>query len=199
MFSWIQRIRLDQHHSNSTEAVGSTSSSPLLIHLQFQPSHFPVAFPLAWQSSLQVDSAAHRANSVGLRKAVSHSQSNKPSFFVQIPVFLPIELQVPSQNESPRLHLEGRSAFKFFKLIDFSLQWQVPSSSQTPEVCPSSTHPAVQTGFPKVHLKPALATEKTVVQTNPNKRNLFIVIAELWSDMRKLFGYVFTQRETIHN
>lgn len=29
------------------------------------------------------------------------------------------------------------------------------------------------------YLKPALATEKTVVQTNPNKRNLFIVIAEL--------------------
>ena len=38
-------------------------------------------------------------------------------------------------------------------LIDFSLQWQVPSSSQTPDVCPRSTHPAVHTGLPKVHLR----------------------------------------------
>jgi len=37
-------------------------------------------------------------------------------------------------------------------LMDLSLQWQVPSASQIPEVWPSSTQPAVQPGFPNVHL-----------------------------------------------
>jgi hypothetical protein len=54
----------------------------LFSKLTYASHTFPVAFPLAWQSSLQVDSAAHRANSVGLRKAVSHSQSNKPSLLI---------------------------------------------------------------------------------------------------------------------
>ncbi len=51
----------------------------------------PKANPFAWQSSLQVDSAAQRANSLGDKKSSAHLQS----FSRQEPLLRPIALHVP--------------------------------------------------------------------------------------------------------
>ena len=80
-------------------------------HWHSHPSHFPEAFPWAWQWVLQVDSEAHKANSVGLIFSSEHWQSWAPpalSTLTQIPVFLPIEWQVPAQKLSPKSHRLGK-------------------------------------------------------------------------------------------
>ena len=64
-------------------------------HLQFQPLHSPVAFPLAWQSSLQVDSAAQSANCFGVSFSSEHWQSKELFTVLHSPVLRPIALQVP--------------------------------------------------------------------------------------------------------
>ena len=43
-------------------------------HSHCQPLHWPVAFPLRWQSAEQVDSEAQRANSSGEILSSEHSQ-----------------------------------------------------------------------------------------------------------------------------
>ena len=77
-----------------------------------------MALPLAWQSNLQVDSAAHKANSEGLKNSSEHSQ---PSPYSHEPDLRPMALQVPSQNDSPSVHLEGNSSLKALKSMSFSL------------------------------------------------------------------------------
>ena len=64
-------------------------------HLQFQPLHSPVAFPLAWQSSLQVDSAAQSANCFGVSFSSEHWQSKELFTVLHSPVLRPMALQVP--------------------------------------------------------------------------------------------------------
>merc|ERR1719319_930910 len=113
--------------------------------------------PCLWQSSLHVDSAAHSANSVGLRYP-SHWQSSSPLDLVtQVPSFCPMELQVVEQKLSPRWQREGRRARRLLRLMLFSLQWQSPASLQKPLVCPRVTQLAVHAHVPREHLKPARA------------------------------------------
>ena len=132
-------------------------SSPLLWHVHFQPSHLPVADPLAWQSILQVDSAAQRENTLAVKNSSSHVHLMFPSsLLAQEPPRLPTALQVPTQKLSPRSHLEGTRAFMSSRLIDCSLQWQTFSESQIPEVCPNITQPNVQRVSPPIeHRIPA--------------------------------------------
>lgn len=135
--------------------------------LHTQPSHWPEPCPLVWQCILQVEAAAHSANSVGDRYSSEHSQSFPPLSVVHFPVFRPIELHVPSQNDSPRSHLEGRSALMSSKLISRSLHQHFQSSSQMPEVCPRAAHPAEQAQLPNEHLNPAWTMLSEISRQNP--------------------------------
>lgn len=135
-----------------------------------------MALPLAWQSNLQVDSAAHKANSEGLKNSSEHSQ---PSPYSHEPDLRPMALQVPSQNDSPSVHLEGNSSLKALKSMSFSLHLKNQrntkskncfsrffvniyqhslSSSQVPLDCPKTTQLAEQAKSPMVHRNPACVT-----------------------------------------
>ena len=70
--------------------------------------------PCLWQSSLQVLSAAQRANSVGLRKVSAHSQSFSPA--THWPPDLPMALHVAEQKPSPRLQRDGSRTFRLSRL-----------------------------------------------------------------------------------
>ena len=97
--------------------------------------------PCLWQSSLQVDSAPHSANSVGERKVSLHWQSRSPPASVQVPLLRPMALQVAWQKERPRSQREGSSARRLPRLIDFSLQMQSQSASQIPlKILVRNTH-----------------------------------------------------------
>ena len=101
--------------SNSSSVVSEANCD---LHSHFHPLHSPVPFPWRWQSNLQVDSAAHNANSEGLRNSSEHSQ---PSPNSQDPVLRPMALHVPSQNDLPNVHLEGKSSRNALKSMSFSL------------------------------------------------------------------------------
>ena len=99
---------------------------PIDWHWQSHPSHFPEDFPCAWQWILQVDSIAHKPNSVGLIFSSEHWQScASPAFstLTQIPVFLPIEWQVPAQKLSPKSHRLGKRASSKLKSCSEHLKW----------------------------------------------------------------------------
>ena len=99
---------------------------PIDWHWQSHPSHFPEDFPLAWQWVLQVDSIAHKPNSVGLIFSSEHWQScASPAFstLTQIPVFLPIEWHVPAQKLSPKSHRLGKRASSKLKSCSEHLKW----------------------------------------------------------------------------
>jgi len=127
-------------------------------HLHDHPKHCPVAFPCLWQSSLQVLSAAQRANCLGDINWSLQTHSVFPSWHV--PPCLPRLWHVASQNFGPRLHRDGSNLSRLLSVIDFSLQLQSSSWSQTPLVWPNATQLAVQAALPPIlHLKPVFAIE----------------------------------------
>ena len=134
---------------------------------QFQPRHVPDSFWRLWQSNLQVDSAAHNANSLALNVLDEHSH---PCFSVQSPVSLPIMWQVPLQKGSPNMHLDGKylrislkstllslHLKKGSKIQNFSFSWfaymHFPPVVQIPEVWPKTTQLMVHIELPVVLTK----------------------------------------------
>ena len=89
-------------------------------------------------------------------------------------------LFIPSQNDLPRWHLEGKRALKS---IDFSLHQHSSSSSQVPDVWPNSTHPAEQPLSPPiVHLIPA-SLLLTITRRRTTSKNFFILF---WREIRQM-------------
>ena len=74
-------------------------------HSQSHPpffTHFPVAFPLAWQSNRHMVSEAQRPYCIGVTQFSSQSQSVLSS--LHVPLYLPIDLHALSQKSALNLH-----------------------------------------------------------------------------------------------
>merc|ERR1719427_434948 len=167
--------------SYSLRSFSSSGIGPSFCdwHLQDHPKHWPVANPCLWQSSLQVDSAAQSANSLGEIYSSLHSQLVAPSL-EHVPVTRPRALQVATQKGRPRWHREGRRLLRLSRLILFSLQMQSPSASQIPLVCPRPTQLAEQASSPREHLNPAWTTT-SMQQITPTLNTVFMADQD-WSD-----------------